>query len=184
MVMPTPWETLGDRVIEAAEEAILSPDSASIASYSEPEPMTLFDLTNHVAIVTGANHGIGAATARILSECGARVLVAYLRLEDAGGPGIPETYRRSRASGAEHVHRRGFAETGGQATAVQRLISLTRTRLVACSTPPRLTWARSISWSTTHQAGSRTRSLAATRDPAWVGALPESLPRPSSSSLR
>ena len=42
--------------------------------------MPLFDLTGHVAIVTGANHGIGAATARVLSECGARVLVTYLRL--------------------------------------------------------------------------------------------------------
>jgi 3-oxoacyl-[acyl-carrier protein] reductase len=39
--------------------------------------MTLssFDLTGHVALVTGANHGIGAATARTLSECGARVLI-------------------------------------------------------------------------------------------------------------
>lgn len=65
--------------------------------------MALFNLTNHVAIVTGANHGIGAATARILSECGARVLVTYLRLRDTGDPGLPESYRRSRASGADNV---------------------------------------------------------------------------------
>ena len=65
--------------------------------------MAVFDLTNHVAIVTGANHGIGAATARILSECGARVLVAYLRLEDTGDPSMREVYGRSRASNAEDV---------------------------------------------------------------------------------
>ena len=34
-------------------------------------------LTRHVAIVTGANHGIGAATARVLSEQGTSVLVAF-----------------------------------------------------------------------------------------------------------
>ena len=80
--------------------------------------MALFDLTNHVAIVTGANHGIGAATALTLSECGARVLVAYLRLEDTGGPGIPDAYRRSRASDAEHVIAEILGK-GGQATAVE-----------------------------------------------------------------
>ena len=80
--------------------------------------MAIFDLTNRVAIVTGANHGIGAATARILSECGARVLVTYLRLEDAGGPGLPEAYRRSRASGAKHVIAE-IRKTRGQATAIE-----------------------------------------------------------------
>ena len=36
---------------------------------------TLFDLNGHVALVTGANHGIGAATARFLAACGARVMI-------------------------------------------------------------------------------------------------------------
>ena len=61
------------------------------------------DLSGHVALVTGANHGIGAATARALSGCGARVLIAYLRVEDEADPGIPEAYWRHRASDAEHV---------------------------------------------------------------------------------
>ena len=80
--------------------------------------MTLFDLTNHVAIVTGANHGIGAATARILAECGARVLVTYLRLEVTGDPGLPEAYSRDRASGADHVIAE-IQSKGGRAAAVE-----------------------------------------------------------------
>jgi NAD(P)-dependent dehydrogenase (short-subunit alcohol dehydrogenase family) len=37
------------------------------------------DLTNDVAIVTGASSGIGAATARELSRCGARIVLAARR---------------------------------------------------------------------------------------------------------
>lgn len=40
------------------------------------------ELTGHVALVTGANHGIGAATARALAGAGARVLLSYLRIDD------------------------------------------------------------------------------------------------------
>ena len=77
-----------------------------------------FDLSNRVALVTGGNHGIGAATARVLAECGAGVLVSYLRLEDEADPGIPETYRRNRASDAEHVLA-AIREEGGEAVAVE-----------------------------------------------------------------
>lgn len=77
-----------------------------------------FDLTNHVAIVTGANHGIGAATARVLAGCGARVLVTYLRLEEEVGPGTPGQYRLDRVSDAEHVISH-IRERGGQAVAVE-----------------------------------------------------------------
>jgi len=80
--------------------------------------MALFDLTGHVAIVTGANHGIGAATARVLSECGARVLVTYLRLDDTGDPGMPEAYGQGRSSDAGDVIARIRAK-GGLATAVE-----------------------------------------------------------------
>ena len=62
-----------------------------------------FDLSAHVALVTGANHGIGEATARMLAACGARVLITYLRIEDEVDPGIPESYRRRRSANADDV---------------------------------------------------------------------------------
>ena len=81
-------------------------------------PLSPLQLTGHVAIVTGANHGIGAATASTLAKCGAAVLVTYLRLSDDDDPGIPEAYRSSRASDAEHVLSVIRAQ-GGRATAME-----------------------------------------------------------------
>ena len=42
-------------------------------------------IESRVAIVTGANDGIGAATARALAGSGALALVSYLRVEDPDG---------------------------------------------------------------------------------------------------
>ena len=81
-------------------------------------PLAYVDLTDHVAIVTGANHGIGAATARTFADCGAAVLITYLRFAEEGDSGIPEAYRRSRASNAESVLS-AIRASGGQATAVE-----------------------------------------------------------------
>ena len=49
--------------------------------------MSRVDLSGHVAIVTGANHGIGAAIARTLAGSGAAVLLSYLRLKMKRRPG-------------------------------------------------------------------------------------------------
>jgi 3-oxoacyl-[acyl-carrier protein] reductase len=75
-----------------------------------------------VAIVTGANHGIGAAVARRLAARGAGVLLTYLRLDDAPDPGVPEAYRRSRAAGATALAEE-IEASGGRAVAVEADLS-------------------------------------------------------------
>lgn len=74
----------------------------------------------HTAIVTGANHGIGAATALALARRGCAVLCAFWRVEDAVDPGIPQAYRDHRGAGA--VVARILAE-GGRAFAVEADLS-------------------------------------------------------------
>lgn len=56
-----------------------------------------------VAVVTGGNHGIGAAVAVALAAAGVDVLVSYLRLTDAQDPGTPVRYGTARRAGAEDV---------------------------------------------------------------------------------
>jgi 3-oxoacyl-[acyl-carrier protein] reductase len=75
-------------------------------------------LEGRVAIVTGANHGIGAATAQVLAANGVRVLLTYLRLQDPVDPGIPETYRANRKRDAVSVVE-SIRQTGGQAESVE-----------------------------------------------------------------
>jgi 3-oxoacyl-[acyl-carrier protein] reductase len=83
-------------------------------------------LHNHVALVTGGNHGIGAATARALVDRGARVLITYLRLTDPVDPGIPDAYRLNRARDAEHVLAAIRAQ-GGHAVAIEADLADTAT---------------------------------------------------------
>lgn len=49
-----------------------------------PTDSTTFDLSDQVALVTGAGSGLGAATANLLAEHGARVVLADLNKDAAG----------------------------------------------------------------------------------------------------
>lgn len=61
------------------------------------------DLGARVALVTGANHGIGAATATALGRAGARVLATSWRVDDPADAGTPDTYRRARRTTPDAV---------------------------------------------------------------------------------
>ena len=82
-----------------------------------------------VALVTGGNHGIGAAIARTLAAQGVHVFIAYFRLETAyteselqaalaAGVGGDRLYRAQQQQSADHVAN-AIRSAGGTATAVE-----------------------------------------------------------------
>jgi 3-oxoacyl-[acyl-carrier protein] reductase len=75
-------------------------------------------MTGHTAIVTGGNHGIGAATAVALARQGCAVLCTYLSLEDPVDPGVPQAYRDFRRANADGTVERIQAE-GGRAVPIE-----------------------------------------------------------------
>ncbi len=68
--------------------------------------------------MTGANHGIGAATALALARQGCAVVCAFWRVRDAPDPGIPQAYRDHRAGGADAVVAE-IEAAGGRAIAAE-----------------------------------------------------------------
>ena len=72
-------------------------------SQREPAPLSHAPLLGRVAIVTGANHGIGAAAAHRLAQLGADVLVSYLRHTNAEAGDVPARYHEQRGRGGDDV---------------------------------------------------------------------------------
>jgi 3-oxoacyl-[acyl-carrier protein] reductase len=68
--------------------------------------------------VTGANHGIGAATALALARSGCGVLCTFLGIEDPADPGTPQAYADHRAHNGGPVVAQIRAD-GGHALAVE-----------------------------------------------------------------
>jgi 3-oxoacyl-[acyl-carrier protein] reductase len=79
-------------------------------------------IAGHTAIVTGANHGIGAAAAAALAQRSCAVLCTFLRLDDPVDTGTPQAYRDHRAQDAELVVAQMRA-AGGRAAAVEADLS-------------------------------------------------------------
>lgn len=78
-----------------------------------------------MALVTGSNHGIGAATARALGSQGVAVLCTYLRSDRLGGledPALPASYRATRLAPADAVVE-AIVAAGGQAVAIEADLS-------------------------------------------------------------
>ena len=78
--------------------------------------------SGHTAIVTGANHGIGAAVAAALAERGCAVLCTYLRVDDPAGPALPPAYQENRSRDGGPVADR-IRAGGGRALAMEANLS-------------------------------------------------------------
>lgn len=90
------------------------------------------DLSGHVAIVTGANHGIGAATAEKLAEAGASVFITFLRLPvppDITGidDGTRLRYAELQAAASGHDVATSIVARGGKAQASEADLAVAET---------------------------------------------------------
>lgn len=87
-----------------------------MSARSNPNPS---DLSGRTALVTGANMGIGAATAISLARRGAAVLVSYLSMSDPEDDAVfPPAYREARSRDGSQVVE-AIRREGGRAEALE-----------------------------------------------------------------
>lgn len=79
-------------------------------------------LKNRVALITGANHGIGAASAKALARQGAKVFISYLRLGEDYVRDREKAYEQAQSSTADEVLQE-IRESGGIAEAYEADLS-------------------------------------------------------------
>jgi NAD(P)-dependent dehydrogenase (short-subunit alcohol dehydrogenase family) len=84
-------------------------------------PTQLFDLNNRVALVTGASRGIGEATARLLAEQGAHVVLSSRKQAD-----LDQVAASIRADGGQAT---AIAAHQGDSAALHHLMTEVETRL-------------------------------------------------------
>jgi 3-oxoacyl-[acyl-carrier protein] reductase len=94
---------------------------ARAAAAKEAAPMASQSV-RHTAIVTGANHGIGAAAAVALGQRGCSVLCTFLPIDNPADPGVPQSYRDRRMQDATAVVDQ-LQAAGGQALAIEADLS-------------------------------------------------------------
>jgi 3-oxoacyl-[acyl-carrier protein] reductase len=104
------------------------------ARYSLEQKMLETGLHGKVVLITGANHGIGAATAKAFAAEGAAILISYLRLPPLVGPGQASSkaddltvpglalYNARRATSAHEVVQ-AIRANGGRAEAMEADLS-------------------------------------------------------------
>ncbi len=78
-------------------------------------PTKLFDLTGRIALITGASRGIGEATARLLAEQGAHVVISSRKQED-----LDKVAESIRATGGKAT---AIAAHQGESAALKNLIA-------------------------------------------------------------
>ena len=103
-------------------------------THRRSSPSPLLDLEGRVALVTGASRGIGAATARLLGRCNARVAIHYGKSRAEAEEVASDIARAGRTSGRPSS-RPSSAATTSAAASTARSSRPSATRCSSSTTP-------------------------------------------------